>query len=174
MRYIDIARPTLICVLILLFAPTFARSQSPTDGSKSGRVEIVKNDAGWKIPKHRPDQLASRSRISIGGDIVDQRIFRLGRTPAYVIIDVFQSDAAVIVNIHDVSVNTVIEYSNERRVFAYEIHYSPILVSKSGVETIAGASITKYYSDEDGDGKFETAYDVKQLPDHVPKWALGK
>lgn len=68
-------------------------------------------------------------------------------------------------------VRTLAAYIAEGKVFAYELKGVPTTITLNGLRSYAGAVISSFYVDEDGDGIFETRY-MSKLPDKIPDWII--
>jgi len=160
---------TIVFVLFtLLNAVAYGQSTGP-DGEPI-RIEKIINRIGWKLPSVKQLSLIRRSQRAMHGTLLTQYDYKPKAELDMSVSDYFRGkDGTLIVNTYNLIVRDVSTYEYHNRVFAFEIAYVPYTIGDDGVKRILGAVIRKYYFDEDGDGLFESLYDMPSMPNFVPR-----
>jgi hypothetical protein len=70
-------------------------------------------------------------------------------------------------------VRSLFSYSIDNKVFGCHLNATPFLTTESGKRiSISAPIITLYFTDKDGDGRFETMFISSALQLKVPNWAI--
>ncbi len=122
--------------------------------------------------------VAETGRINIDGIEVVVKTHRIsGENEPLVDFEAFiaQSDGSIVINSGLSRVRDFYSYEARGQTFAYKVAFQPTEVDIHGNRTYAGALHIVYYSDEDGDGSFETRYNLRHGgASNVPAWVRNQ
>lgn len=176
MKYIYILG--LITGMLVAYATT---NITVSDAQEKGRMEkgndkpVLINKvirlAGWDIPTIKESELISSGQIIKDEQTIEAKLYKL-QNSFDVKLDTYSlnSDNSLNTSFENVEVKNVVSYSLSGKIFAYRVLSVGVVNNPNGSKVFKGLLYQTYYSDEDGDGNFETRYIGNDVPIQVPSW----
>lgn len=164
-----------IVFFVFLTISFFAQKKKVIEKNENDPKQIkkVNKSSGWDIPTIDEKELINTKQAEIDNQIVLLKGYKLQRH-IYMQLDFYSLNTDNSLNTHssEVEVKTIASYSINNKVFGYRLNTAPFSTNETGERISIPAVITLFYSDEDGDGKFETRYLGSDPQIKVPDWAI--
>jgi hypothetical protein len=129
------------------------------------RNKVVRK-SGWRVPGLNEFVIVSGTkRINVDGvEVVAKTHGITGEHEPLVDFEGFvaQTDGSIVINNGLSRVRNFASYEARGQTFAYKIALQPVEVDVQGNRTYFGVLHIVYYSDEDGNGSFETRYNLRE------------
>ena len=164
----------LFSTLVLVFTTVICAAQKTESSEIQSPQNIILNKViskNWKLPINEEKEKQGTGKGMIDNYPVETRYYKLPK-PFDMRWDIYSfraNDNALVTTYNDVEVRGFLEIIAEKKTFAYRVEAIPFGINQHGGKSYAGAILTAYYVDEDGDGTFETYY-INKMPDKIPDW----
>ncbi|MEK7723247.1 MAG: hypothetical protein AAB336_02765 [Acidobacteriota bacterium] len=171
----------LILIIFLLTITILSQEAEKIESTYIPLKKVIKTE-GWKLPdlskaksKFTSETFSSEDNILITTKGFDLLKYKLDyQLESY---SFNNEDKLLRLFTTTVRIRTAIAYSVREKNYAYTLSFVPYI--KGGYDKknktripseYLGTLITRFYFDEDGDGKFETQYLSSSFPKHTPEW----
>lgn len=177
-----VSHPSSVTAL-LLFLAVFSQSESQAfigQKSKEGESQVIGQGirkivkkTGWGLPAS-PETLGTSKTWTMfwGSDTVLKKQLQLSSEPLYTLERFILEDGVLTVSSQLCVVREIYALQVARKTFAYEAVLVEVVLLDGGIRQYIGRVYRVFYSDEDGDGIFETRHTLQ--PRIVPDWAKDK
>ena len=143
----------------------------------TGELQKFVKRNGWEIIPTSDLKLIHKGSIELNGILTIVNSYKPTKSFRLELENYFiDKDYSVTITATKVQVEKIKAYELNGQTFAFVITYIPYFISKSkdvpGI--FVGAIFTRYFYDEDGDGKFESRYQSIMMPIFLPEWVTRK
>lgn len=154
----------------------FAQSKDNSESVKKEPRPIYKSikKSGWDIPTIEEKDFSSEKPKNIDNQIITEKKYKLQNARDMQLeLYSLNTDDSLNTGAVEVEVREVITYSLNGRAFACKMSLIKFSKNENGAKIFAGLIIPAYYSDEDGDGKFEVRYlGSRDETIKIPSWLM--
>jgi|GEM_PF-6560792 len=162
--------PTLVTFLFLVFT-SFTFAQNVDSKIQTKYLEIVRKD-GWEVPGISSKVEKSKKILISEVKVLEEKLKPKPEIPT--VLESFSQleKDELQISSYPVYVYEIYAYSLNNKRFAYKVFSTPRII-ENGLRRRVRATITVYFYDEDGDGKYETRYQEMKAT-KLPKWFQNK